>query len=162
MWHDSDEEDISQPPARRRPSSQETIPGAGRPLGDVDDYRDLNQTMADDAWNPFSSEADFNLASWFVRNKIGKSQSEVYFAEGLAGTYSRSFQSTYTLRQHPDILELFCNYMVWTEAEINDGRHVTTFNYQNVFNCICYLICQVAYRSNMVSEPIQEYNSTRE
>jgi len=46
MQDDSDAEDISQPPARRRPSSQDTILGAGRPLGDVDNYRELNPTIA--------------------------------------------------------------------------------------------------------------------
>ena len=38
MLDDSDVGDISQPPVRGHPSSQDTIPGAGRPLGDVDDY----------------------------------------------------------------------------------------------------------------------------
>jgi len=63
MGHSSDMEDISQPPARGCPSSQDTIPVAGRLLSDVNEYRELNQTMADDPWIPFSSEADFHLAS---------------------------------------------------------------------------------------------------
>jgi len=62
------------------------------------------------------------------------------------------------MRQHPDILEPFCDYLVWTEAEINYGRHMTTFNYRNIIDCIRYLICQVAARSDMVSEPIRDYN----
>jgi len=37
MQHDSDVEDISQAPVSGHPSSQDTIAGAGRPLGDVDD-----------------------------------------------------------------------------------------------------------------------------
>jgi len=63
MLHKSDPEDISQPPACGRPLSQDTILYAGRPLGDVDAYRELNQTMDDDPCNPVSSEADFSLAS---------------------------------------------------------------------------------------------------
>jgi len=35
MQNDSDTEDVSHPPVRVRPSGQETIPGAGRPLGEV-------------------------------------------------------------------------------------------------------------------------------
>jgi len=48
MEHDSDEEDILQAPARGRPASQDTIPGAGRLLRNLDDYRELNQTITDD------------------------------------------------------------------------------------------------------------------
>jgi len=91
MRHNSDEEGISQPPVHGRPSSQDTTPGAGIPLGNVDDYRELNQTIADDSWNPFSSEVNFNLACWFVRNKVAKSQIHVYFLQDLSGTGSRSF-----------------------------------------------------------------------
>jgi len=35
MQNDSDTEDVSHPPVRVRHSGQETIPGAGRPLGEV-------------------------------------------------------------------------------------------------------------------------------
>jgi len=63
MQHEEDEEDLSQLPDRGRPSSQESIPGAGRALGDVAGYTELNESLQDDPWNPFSSEADFNLAS---------------------------------------------------------------------------------------------------
>ena len=63
MQHDSDEEDSSQPLDRERPSSQETIPGAGRALGHGAGYTELNESMKNDPWNPFSSGADFNLAS---------------------------------------------------------------------------------------------------
>ena len=83
--------------------------------------------MTDDPWSPFSSENDFNLASWFVRSKVAKSQVYAYFADGLAGTDSRSFRSAYTLGQHLDILDLFREYLVWAEASIDDGRHATTF-----------------------------------
>jgi len=104
MRHYSDEEDISQPAACGRPLSQNTIPGAGRPLGDVNDYSVLNQTMADDPWNPFSSEADFNLASCFVCNMVAKLQIDTFLANGLGGMDSRSFWFRYdkisTYRTH--------------------------------------------------------------
>ena len=63
MLHDSDEKDVSELHAHGSPSSQDTIPGAGRPLSNVDGYRELNQAMADGPWSLFSSEADFNFAS---------------------------------------------------------------------------------------------------
>ena len=48
MQHDSDKEDFSQPPDHGRPSSQESIPGAGRALHDVACYTELNEAMLDD------------------------------------------------------------------------------------------------------------------
>ena len=162
MQHDSDEEDFSQPPDRGRPSSQESIPGAGRALGDVAGYTELNEAMIDDPWNPFYSEADFNLVSWLVRSKVSKSQIDAYFAEGLGGMDARSFRSAYTLQQHLDVLDPFGEYLTWTEAAIGDGRHTTTFYYRNALDCVRYLVRQVAYRSDMVYAPIREYDSSGE
>ena len=86
MHNDSDTEDVSHPPVRARPSGQETIPGAGRPLGEVAGYTELNKGMTDNPWSPFSSQNDFNLASWFVWSKLAKSQIDAYFAECLGGS----------------------------------------------------------------------------
>jgi len=66
MQNDSDTEDVADPPVRGRPSGQETLPGAGRPLGEVAGYTELNKDMTDYPWSPFSSENHFNLASRFV------------------------------------------------------------------------------------------------
>ena len=118
--------------------------------------------MTDDPCSPFSSENDFNLASWFVRSKVAKSQIYAYFAEGLGCTDSRSFQSAYSLRQHLDILDPFREYLVWAEASIDDGRHATTFYYRNIIDCVRFLIRQVAYSSDMVYAPIGEYDSSEE
>jgi len=63
MQNDSDTEDVSQPPVRVRPSGQETIPGASRPLGEVAGYTELNKAMTNDPLSPFSIENHFNLAS---------------------------------------------------------------------------------------------------
>ena len=107
MQNDSDTEDVSQPPIRVRPSGHETIPGASRLLGEGAGYTELNKAMTDDPLSPFSSENNFNLASWFVRSKVAKSEIDVYLAEGLRGTDSTSFGSAYTLRQDLDILDAF-------------------------------------------------------
>jgi len=151
-------EEVSDPPVRVRPSGQETIPRAGRPLGEVAGYTELKKAMTDFPWSPYSSENDFNLASWFVRLKVAKSQIDAYFAECLGGTESISLRSAYTLRQHLGILDPFREYLVWAEASIDNSRHATTFYYRNIIDCVCYLICQVAYSSDMVYSPIREYD----
>jgi len=97
MQNDSDTEEVFHQPVSVRPSGQETIPGAGRPLGEVAGYTELNKAMTDNPWSPFSSENDFNLRSGFVRSKVAKSQIDADFAEGLGDTDSRSFRSAYTL-----------------------------------------------------------------
>ena len=109
---DSDAEDTSEPWGRGRPSSQEIIPGAGRRLGDVVNYTELNLATTNDPWSPFLSEADFNFVSWSVRNKVARSQIDGYFADGLGGTDARSFQSASTIRQHHDALDPFGDYLV--------------------------------------------------
>ena len=162
MQHDSDEEDFSQPLDRGRPSIQGSIPGAGRALSDLAGNTELNESMKNDPWNHFSSEADFILANWLVWSKVSRSQIGAYFAEGLGGLDARSFRSASTLQQHLDVLDLFGEYLMWTEAAIGDGRHTTTFYYRNALDCIRYLVRQVAYRSDMVYAPMREYDSSGE
>ena len=118
--------------------------------------------MKNDPWNPFSSEADFNLASWLVWSKVSKSQIDAYVAEGMGGMDARSFRTAYTLQQHLNVLDPFGEYLMWTEAAIGNRRDTTTFHYRNALDCICYLVCQVVYRSDMVFPPIREYDSSVE
>ena len=66
MEDDSDSAGVSRQPDTSISWSRQTIPDAGRPLGDVTGYEELNQAMLDQPWSPFSSERNFNLASWFV------------------------------------------------------------------------------------------------
>jgi len=103
-----------------------------------------------------------NLASWFVGKKVAKAHIDAYFADGLGGTDARSCRSAYTMRQHFDELDLFGDYLVLTETAIDDGQHATTFYYQNVIDCVRFLICQVVYRSEIVYAPVREYNSSGE
>jgi len=51
---------------------------------------------------------------------------------------------------------------VWAEPSIDDGRHATTFYYRNIIDFARYLFCQVAYSSDMIYAPIQEYDSSGE
>jgi len=88
MQNDSYTEEVSHAPVFVRPSGQKTIPDAGTPLGEVGGYSELNKAMTDDPWSPFPSQNDFNLACWFVRSKLAKSQIDVYFAQDIGGTDS--------------------------------------------------------------------------
>jgi hypothetical protein len=160
MQHDSDAEDILQPPNRGSPSSQQTIPGAGRILGNAIGYVEHNQAMTDDPWSPFSSESDFNLASWFVCSKVSKSKIDDYFRKDLGERDAGSFQSAFSLRKQLEVLDPFGEYLTWTEATMDDGKHSTTFYYRNVIDCVRYLIRQIAYRPDMVYAPIREYDSS--
>jgi len=160
--NDSHTEDVSHPVVRARPSGQETIPSAGRPLTEVAGYTELTKAMTDDPWSPFSSEDNFNLASWVARSKVAKAQIDAYFAQCLGGTDHRSFHSTYTLRQHLNVVDPFREYLVWAEASIDDGRHATTFYYRNIIDSVRSLICQVAYSSDIVYAPIREYDLSGE
>jgi len=162
MQNDSDEEYVSHPPVCGCLSSQETVSGAGRVLSDVAGYTELNRTMTDGPWNPFSSEDYFNLASWLVWSKVAKSEIDGYFADGMGGTDSKSFWSAYTMRQYLNVLDPFGEYLVWTEAVIDDGRHAATFYYWNIIDYVRSLIRQVAYTSDMVYTPIREYDSSGE
>jgi len=54
------------------------------------------------------------------------------------------------MRQHLDEQDRFCDYLVLTEAAIDDAQHVTPFYYRNVIDCVRFLIWQIAYRSDMV------------
>ena len=144
MQNNSDVKVVSHLPVSDHQSSQETISGAGRALSDVAGYTELNRAMTDDPWNPFSSEDDFNLASGLFRSKVAKSQIDPYFAEGLGGTDSGSLWSGYTMRQHLNVLDQFGEYLVWTEAIIDDGQHAATFYEQNIIECVHYFIRQVA------------------
>jgi len=145
MQNNSDREDVSHPPVCVRSSGHETIPGSSRLLGEVASYTKLNLAMTNALWSTFSSEIDFNLASWCVRSMVAKSQIDQYFVEGLGGTEGRLFRSGHFLAQHHDILDPFREYMVWVEASIHDSRHATTFCYRNIIDSVHYLIRQVAY-----------------
>jgi len=65
------------------------------------------------------------------------------------------------MRQHLDELGPFGYYLVWTEAAIDDSQHATTFYFQNVIDCVHFLIRHVAYRSEMVYAPVRADNSSR-
>jgi len=66
------------------------------------------------------------------------------------------------MQQHLDVLDPFGEYLVWTEAVIENGQHAASFYSQNIIDCVRYLIRQVGYKSDMVYTPIREYDSSGE
>ena len=95
MEDDVDSEGVARQPDTSIPWNRQTIPDAGRPLGDVTGSEELYQAMLEEPWSPFSSERDFNLASWFVQSKVAKTRIDNYFSKGLAGMERGSLWSTY-------------------------------------------------------------------
>ena len=71
---DSDSEGVSRRPDTWNTCSRQTILDAGRTLGDVTAYEELNQAMLEEPWSQFSSKGDFNLACWFVQSKVVKTR----------------------------------------------------------------------------------------
>ena len=134
-----DSEGISRQPDKSIPWSRQTIPDAGRPLGDVTGYKELNQAMLDELWSPFSSERNFNLASWFVQSKVAKTPIDDYFGKGLGGMERRSFRSAYLLEEQLETLDPFREYLSWTETTLESGEQSTTIYYR-IVSCVRYLI----------------------
>ena len=159
MEYDSDSEGVSRRPDTLISWSRQMIPDAGRPLGAVTGYEELNQTMLEEPWSSFSSERDFNLASWFVQSKIAKTRIDNYFSKVLGGMERGSFRSAYSLEKQLATLDPFREYLSWTEATLDSGEQSTTFYYRNIVSWVGYLIQQVAYKEHMVYATIHEYDS---
>ena len=108
---DSDSEDTFRRADKAIPCSRHMISGAGNPVGDVTGDEQRNQAMLNEPWTPFSSERDFNLASWFVQSKVAKMRIDDYFGKGLGGMEHVSFRSTYTLEKQLETLDPFREYL---------------------------------------------------
>ena len=159
MEKDSDSEGVSRRPDTSIPWNRQTIPDAGRPIGDVTGYEEHNQAMLEEPWSPLSSERDLNLASWFVPSKLAKTRIDDYFSKGLGGMERGSFRSANSLEKQLETLDPFRESLSWTEATLESGEQSTTFYYRNIVFCVRYLIRQGAYKEHMVYAPIREYDS---
>ena len=78
--------------------------------------------MLEEPWSPFSSELDFNLASWFVQSKVAKTRIDDYFGKGLGGMERGSFRFAYSLEKQLETLDPFREYLSWTEATLESGE----------------------------------------
>ena len=83
--------------------------------------------MLEEPWSPFSSERDFNLASWFGQSKVAKMRIDDYFGKGLGSMERRSFRSAYSLETQLETLDPFREYLSWTEATLESREQSTTF-----------------------------------
>ena len=144
--------------AEARAAVDEAFPEAGLALCEVADYVELNRSPVKDPWGPFSSEDEFKLASWFIRSKVSKTRINDYFAEGIGGTKSGTFQSAYRLEKYLDELDPFGQYLEWTQVTVECQKRPSTFFYRNIVDCVRYLRRQVAYKEHMVYAPVHEYD----
>ena len=78
--------------------------------------------MLEQPWSQFSSERDFNLASWFVQSKVAKTRIDDYSGNGLGGMERSSFRFAYSLEKQLETLDLFSEYLAWTEATLESGK----------------------------------------
>ena len=115
--------------------------------------------MLEEPWVPFSSECDFNFASWFVQSRVVRTPINDYLVKGLGGMERGAFRSAYSLEKQLKTLDPFREYLVWTEATLESGEQSTTFYYRNIESCVCYLIWQVACEKHLIYAPIREYDS---
>src|SRR5437868_6687696 len=113
-------------------------------------------------WLPGSFEDDFNLATWFVRSKVPKTQITDYCGKRLAGRDAGLFQSVYILRKHLEVLDPLGDFLAWREGTMDAVKCRTIFYYRNIVNCVHYLIHQVAFGPDMVYASVYEYNSSGE
>ena len=128
MENNSDSASVSRQPDTSFPCCRQTIPEAGRPLGDVTGYEKLNQAILDQSWSQCSSEDDLNLTGWFVQSKIAKMGIDDYFGKGLGGIEHGSCLSAYLLEKQLETLDPFREYLSWTETTLSSGKHLTTFH----------------------------------
>ena len=115
--------------------------------------------MLEEPWSPFSSERDFNLASWVVHSMVAKTQIDVYCGKGLGGMECGSFRSAYSLKKQLQTLDPFRQYLSSTEATLESGEQSTTFYCLNMVSCVRCLIWHVAYKEDMIYAPIRKYDS---
>ena len=60
--------------------------GSGEAVGDVNGFEQECDILSKDPWAPFTSAHGFKLASWFIQNKVSKSQINEYFTNRLGNS----------------------------------------------------------------------------
>ena len=132
--------------------------GSGEAVGDVNGFEQECDNLSEDPWAPFTSAHGFKLASWFIQNKVSKSQIKEYFTNGLGNSALAAYNSMHTLENHLRILDPCSAYLQWFEGQVEDGSRTVPFFYRNVLDCVRYLLRQIAYRDDLVYAPRREYD----
>jgi len=52
----------------------------------------------------------------------------------------------------------YSQYLHWSERHVEDGQRTSPFFYQNVLDCVRYLLRQIAYHDDLVYAPCREYH----
>ena len=133
---------------------------SGEAVGDVTGFEQECNDLSENPCAPFTSAHRFKLASWFIQNKVSKSQINEYFTNGLAISALAGYNSMHTLEDHLWILDLFSVYLQWFEGKVEDGSKKVPFFYRNVPDCVWYLLRQIAYQDDLVYMRRREYDNS--
>ena len=119
--------------------------GSGEAVGDVNGFEQECDDLSENPWAPFTSAHGFKLASWFIQNKVSKSQINEYFTNGLGNSALAGYNSMHTLENRLRILDPYSAYLQLFEGQVEDGSRTVPFFYRNVLDCVRYLLRQIAY-----------------
>ena len=132
--------------------------GSGEAVGDINGSQQECDILSKDPWAPFTSAHCSKLASWFIQNKVSKSQINKYFTNRLGSSSLAGYNSRHTLENHLRILDPYSAYLQWFEGHVEDGSRTVPFFYRNVLDCVRYLHRQIAYRDDLVYTPRREFD----
>ena len=132
--------------------------GSGEAVEEVNRFEQECDIQSQDPWAPYTSAHGFKLASWFIQNKVSKSQINEYFTNRLGNSSLAGYNPMHTLENHLRILDPYRAYLQWFEGEIEDGSRTVPFFYRNVLESVRYLLRQIAYRDDFVYTPRREYD----
>ena len=132
--------------------------GSGEAVGEVNGFEQECDILSQGPWAPFTSAHGFKLASWFIENKVSKSQINEYFTNRLGISSLAGYISMHTMENHLWILYPYSAYLQWFEGQVEDGSRTVPFFYHNVLDCVRYLLRQIAYRYDLVYASRREYD----
>jgi len=142
-------------------AEQEDYPRAGEAIGAVKEYKEECRDLCENPGAPFASAQGFKLASWFIENKVSKMRINDYISNGIGNSTSVGYSSMHTLENLLRHLHPYNPYLQWLEGHVEDGQRTLPFFYQNVLDCVRYLLRQIAYRDDLVYAPRREYPPQR-
>ena len=85
--------------------------GSGEAVGDVNGFEQECDILSKDPWAPFTIAHGFKLASWFIQNKVPKSQINKYFTNRLSTSSSAGYNSMHALENQLPILDPYIAYL---------------------------------------------------
>ena len=137
---------------------QTDYPQAGEAIGDVQAYDEDNRYLCENPWAPFTSGPGFKLASWFIESKVPKSRINDFFTTSLGDAACVGYSSMHTLQNHLRRVDPYGQYLQWFEGKVEFDQRTLPFFYRNILDCVRYLLCQIAYRDDLVYAPRREYD----